>query len=520
MLKQNRSRFAAVLAVSLLLSAHAQSAEAVKIATESLQHTLLSRHAAWQAKENWVTRLPLEEIKRMMGVARPPDPNAQFSVPQGPAALGSEAQSFDWRNKDGINWISPILNQGNCGSCVAFAAVGVLESQVNITSGIPGLNPSFSTQALFACGGGGCESGWDPGSAASYMHSYGVPDEACAPYTMGSTGVDVSCSTVCSDAPSRSLKLVKSTQPSLGALDITSVKAALAHGPLVTTMTVYADFIAYSSGIYKHVTGDSLGGHAIAIVGYDDGGRYWIVRNNWGADWGEGGFFRVSYDDVSGISEETWAYHVPQAQGYVTVRNPHGRKFISGVVQLDAESTFPQTTALELTVYSNGSATAVNLPSCDHSPCMRSLDTTKLPNGKYEVYASAQWGVGKTTTSEHEQFFVFNGKPKLTIGYKMENGVDLTQPLTDRIVFDLTSSTGESSVPLSQVALHVVKDGKEIETKASFLVLPQMTLGWRTNSVADGKYEIWVSGGLTTSSSTVSVETPHLTVTTHNGVRD
>ena len=73
------------------------------------------------------------------------------------------ATGLDWRNKDGVNWISPILNQGNCGSCVAFAAVGVLESQVNITSGIPGLNPSFSTQALFACGGGGCESGWEPG---------------------------------------------------------------------------------------------------------------------------------------------------------------------------------------------------------------------------------------------------------------------------------------------------------------------------------------------------------------------
>ena len=124
--------------------------------------------------------------------------------------------------------------------------------------------------------------------------------------------------------------IVKSSQPTLGTKDVNGVKTALAHGPLVTTMTVYGDFIAYSGGIYKHVTGDSLGGHAIAIVGYDDAGRYWIVRNNWGADWGEAGFFRVSWDDVSGIGEETWSYEVPQAQGYVSVGNPHGRKFVSG----------------------------------------------------------------------------------------------------------------------------------------------------------------------------------------------
>ncbi len=502
-----------------MLCALPAQAEVGKLAVDSLQSTLAQSHAAWSAKENWVSRLPLDQLRRMMGLRNPPTTDVEFEAPRDAVrALGATPATFDWRNKDGINWVSPILNQGNCGSCVAFATVGVLESQVNITSGIPGLNPSFSTQALFACGGGSCDFGWYPDAAANYLTQTGVPDEACAPYTSGSTGQDVSCSSVCSDAASRSLRLVGSSTPTTGSKDIEGVKAALMHGPLVTTMTVYADFIAYSSGIYKHVKGDSLGGHAVAIVGYDSNARYWIVRNNWGADWGEGGFFRVSWDDVSGIGNETWSYEVPQNQGYVSVRNPHGRKFVSGIVNLDAESTFPQSGKLQLTVQSEDGSVRQNLPLCDRSPCTVPYDTAPVPNGKYDIFASVNWGQGDVAVSEHEQFFVFNGKPSPSLSFAMEDGVDLSQPLKDRIVFDITSSSGNAAVPLSSVTLHIAKNGKELLTKTSYLVLPQMTLGWRTNSIPDGKYEIWLTGALQTSSVSAQAETKHYTVTTSNGV--
>src|SRR6185312_3889068 len=88
-----------------------------------------------------------------------------------------------------------------------------LETQVNVTSGIPNLNPSFSKQALFACGGGACEFGWQPELAARFLQTNGVPDEACAPYTMGATGDTVDCSSICSDSASRSLKIVKYSRP-------------------------------------------------------------------------------------------------------------------------------------------------------------------------------------------------------------------------------------------------------------------------------------------------------------------
>ncbi len=90
------------------------------------------------------------------------------------------------------------------------------------------------------------------------------------PYTSGATGQDVACSATCADSAQRSVRITSYGTPSRMVKDVDSVKQALQHGPLVTTLDVYADFMAYSSGVYKHVTGDMLGGHAVSIVGYDD----------------------------------------------------------------------------------------------------------------------------------------------------------------------------------------------------------------------------------------------------------
>ena len=239
----------------------------------------------------------------------------EFSLPQDSKAAMPAA--FDWRNKDGKNWVSPILNQANCGSCVAFAAVGAMETQLNISSLIPNLNTKLSPQNLFACGGGACEMGWYPESAASYLMKNGVTDEACMPYRSGATGEDVACNSSCADAAQRMYKISNYTTPSKAAANLQAVKAALAKGPLVTTLTVYADFVTYSSGVYKHTTGAALGGHAVSIVGYDDADQAFIIRNSWSEEWGEKGFARVAYTDTSGIGRSTWSYEVPATTGSV-----------------------------------------------------------------------------------------------------------------------------------------------------------------------------------------------------------
>jgi cathepsin B len=66
----------------------------------------------------------------------------------------------------------------------------------------------------------------------------------------------------------------------------------------------------YESGIYKHVSGGLLGGHAVVIVGWgvEDGTNYWIAQNSWAADWGEEGYFRIAEGecnfDSQGIAGE------------------------------------------------------------------------------------------------------------------------------------------------------------------------------------------------------------------------
>jgi cathepsin B len=81
-------------------------------------------------------------------------------------------------------------------------------------------------------------------------------------------------------------------------LDQEQIKAEiLTNGPVQAAFLVYADFPSYSTGVYHHVEGDMLGGHAIKLVGWGshpERGDYWIAANSWNYDWaGLGGFFYI-----------------------------------------------------------------------------------------------------------------------------------------------------------------------------------------------------------------------------------
>ena len=78
------------------------------------------------------------------------------------------------------------------------------------------------------------------------------------------------------------MKIVNYSHPSSGFFaNRNKVKQALLQGPLVTTLTVYSDFLSYGSGVYKHEAGEAEGGHAVSIVGYDDEKGAWLIRNSW-----------------------------------------------------------------------------------------------------------------------------------------------------------------------------------------------------------------------------------------------
>jgi len=203
-------------------------------------------------------------------------------------------ERFDWTDYQGHDWVTPIRDQGGCGSCVAFATVGVVEAQYRIYYNRSDWNIDLSEQHLFSCGGGQCSFGWYLSSAMDYMRDSGTPDEACYPYGSGD-GNDRPCSGSCPDWSSRTYKIsgwnwVNPTVP--------DIEAALMTGPVLVAFTVHYDFFSYTSGIY-HWDGSSgiAGGHAVVIVGYDNAYQYWKVKNSWGPDWGENGFFRIGFGE-------------------------------------------------------------------------------------------------------------------------------------------------------------------------------------------------------------------------------
>merc|ERR1712159_400564 len=76
-------------------------------------------------------------------------------------------------------------------------------------------------------------------------------------------------------------------------------KAIMAGGPMEVAFTVYSDFENYVSGIYHHVSGGQVGGHAVKVVGWgvDSGTKYWKIANSWNPYWGEKGYFRIAFGE-------------------------------------------------------------------------------------------------------------------------------------------------------------------------------------------------------------------------------
>lgn len=84
----------------------------------------------------------------------------------------------------------------------------------------------------------------------------------------------------------------------------------MTNGPAETSFTVYEDFLTYKSGVYYHVTGDNLGGHAIKIMGWgiENNMDYWLCANSWNEDWGDQGFFKIKRGtDECGIEDQVVA---------------------------------------------------------------------------------------------------------------------------------------------------------------------------------------------------------------------
>lgn len=292
----DRIRRHCCLAVLGTLFATTASAANPPTELESIRQAISAREAAWEAASNPIAALPAEVRRGLLG-ALPEEPLERLPLN---ADIDSPPDSLDWTNIDGQNFLTPIKDQGRCGSCVAFAVTAALEAALNISDGDPQWNPDLSEQHLFSCGGGLCLRGWHVSSALSYLRDYGQPAEACNDYISGRRG-DRECSRSC---PNWEDTAVRIEDWSFVANDVEIIKSYLIEGPLVTTMDVYEDFYSYASGVYSHAWGQREGRHCVTLVGWNDAARCWIVRNSWGIQWGQAGYFRIAWDNC-GIGIQT-----------------------------------------------------------------------------------------------------------------------------------------------------------------------------------------------------------------------
>ena len=217
------------------------------------------------------------------------------------AAVGAPA-AVDWRNKNGGNYVTPIKNQGGCGSCVAFCSCSTIESAIRVKLNNPSYATDLSEGFLQFCGGGSCN-GWGLTSGLDFAKSAGVTDEACMPYQ--ATNMNCGASR-CSDWQNRLTKIANYS----GHGTMEARKNAVASGPVLAGMAVFDDFFAYTSGVYVKTANTTLAGyHCISVVGYDDNQQCWILKNSWGPNWGESGFVRIRYNQAALLLDSDWAFY-------------------------------------------------------------------------------------------------------------------------------------------------------------------------------------------------------------------
>lgn len=188
--------------------------------------------------------------------------------------------------------LNPVKNQGQCGSCWAFSTTGTLESNVAVAKNTL---YDFSEQQLVDCCGvkgyqcQGCSGAW-PEWALNYVNNAGIVLQSEYRYTATQGS--------CKNTPTAQ-KFLNSARPWTMLTNENDVKEALARSGPVSVCVDASNWSAYRSGVFSNCGKTNLN-HAVTAVGYQEDG-VWIVRNSWGASWGDQGHIRLATGNTCGI---------------------------------------------------------------------------------------------------------------------------------------------------------------------------------------------------------------------------
>ncbi|XP_015742039.1 cathepsin L1-like isoform X2 [Coturnix japonica] len=197
----------------------------------------------------------------------------------------------DWRVK---GYVTPVKNQGHCGSCWAFSATGALEGLVfNRTGKLAVLSEQNLIDCSWKLGNNGCQGGYmtrafqyvhdNGGMNSERVYPYQAKDTSSCRYNPGDRAAN--CSTVWLVAPGSEAALEQ---------------AVAAVGPVSVAVDASSFFFHfYKSGIFSSMFCSQKVNHGMLAVGYgtsQEGGKntsYWILKNSWSEVWGEQGYIRL-----------------------------------------------------------------------------------------------------------------------------------------------------------------------------------------------------------------------------------
>eukprot|EP00806_Schmidingerella_arcuata_P008725 Macronucleus_905.p1 GENE.Macronucleus_905~~Macronucleus_905.p1 ORF type:complete len:311 (+),score=179.78 Macronucleus_905:1-933(+) len=271
-----------------------------RLANFTFVHNWIEEHnstnATWTAGHNQFSDWSAAEYKNMLGYS-------------GRRGERKESTIFAETNASSVNWtdagaVTPVKDQGACGSCWAFSTTGSLEGAHYIATGEL---LSFSEQQLVDCAGYqegfgnyGCQGGLQEEAYKYYESGKKAELESTYPYFSGSTQRKGSCQYDAGSATAVTVSDYLAVLPK----SPTQMKAALEKQPLA--VSIEADkmvFQTYKTGVLNSTKCGTQLDHAVLAVGYgtENGQDYWLVKNSWNTTWGDQGYIKLAIVEGDGI---------------------------------------------------------------------------------------------------------------------------------------------------------------------------------------------------------------------------
>jgi cathepsin L len=202
-------------------------------------------------------------------------------------SCSAESKAFDWRT---MGKVTPVRDQGDCGSCWAFAALGAFEGSYAIRHNA---QIDASEQSALSCSGAGSCDGGRWSGVFRWLMAKGAATEASYPYTATrSTCV----SRIATPYRAVAWHYVKERggMPSREAMK----QALCDHGPLAVTVLITDAFRRYTDAddVLKEPHTTNGVNHGVALIGWDDSKNAWLIKNSWGTGWGHAGYMWIGFD--------------------------------------------------------------------------------------------------------------------------------------------------------------------------------------------------------------------------------